>query len=63
MTVIEGNYDDAVGLAAQNAAKYGWVVIQDTAWEGYTDIPAKVMTSWISLMKSLGHARLQQHSH
>jgi hypothetical protein len=40
--VIEGNYDDAVRLAAENSQKFGWVVVQDTAWEGYSDIPTKV---------------------
>lgn len=44
--VIEGNYDDAVRLAAQNAEKYGWVVVQDTAWEGYKDIPAWIMQGY-----------------
>lgn len=33
------NYDDAVRLANKHAGDYGWVIIQDTAWEGYTDIP------------------------
>ena len=28
------NYDDAVRLAALER-KNGWVVVQDTAWEGY----------------------------
>lgn len=35
-------YDDAVRLANSNAEKYGWVMVQDTSWEGYQDIP-----SWI----------------
>jgi diaminopropionate ammonia-lyase len=37
--ITEFNYDDAIRLANENAEKYGWVIIQDTAWEGYTDIP------------------------
>lgn len=37
------NYDDAVRLANDNAKKYGWHVVQDTAWEGYEEIP-----NWIT---------------
>lgn len=44
--ITELNYDDAVRLAADNARKYGWVVVQDTAWEGYEDIPAWIMQGY-----------------
>lgn len=41
------NYDDCVRLAASEAAKteHG-VVVQDTAWEGYEDIPAWIMQGY-----------------
>ncbi|HML33055.1 diaminopropionate ammonia-lyase [Sporomusa sphaeroides] len=45
-SIIEGNYDDAVRLAAENAEKYGWVVVQDTAWDGYEEIPAWIMQGY-----------------
>ncbi|HWR07038.1 diaminopropionate ammonia-lyase [Sporomusa sp.] len=45
-TIIDGNYDDAVRLAAENAAKYGWVVVQDTAWDGYEEIPTWIMQGY-----------------
>ncbi|MDH3413542.1 MAG: diaminopropionate ammonia-lyase, partial [Gammaproteobacteria bacterium] len=38
-----GNYDQAVHRAAQEAEKNGWVVVSDTSYEGYTDIPRDVM--------------------
>ncbi len=38
-----GNYDEAVHRAAQEAEKNGWVVVSDTSYEGYTDIPRDVM--------------------
>ena len=45
-SIQDMNYDDAVRLAAENAKKYGWVVVQDTAWEGYEDIPAWIMQGY-----------------
>jgi diaminopropionate ammonia-lyase len=49
--ITEFNYDGAVRLAASNAEKYGWVVIQDTAWEGYEDIPAWIMQGYSTMAK------------
>lgn len=45
-SIMDMNYDDAVRLAAENARKYGWVVVQDTAWEGYEDIPSWIMQGY-----------------
>ncbi len=45
--ITDLNYDDAVRLAAKNSAKTpNSVVIQDTAWEGYTDIPTWIMQGY-----------------
>jgi diaminopropionate ammonia-lyase len=41
-----GNYDDAVRLAAANAANNGWFVVSDTSYEGYTDVPQNVMQGY-----------------
>jgi diaminopropionate ammonia-lyase len=40
------NYDAAVRLAAADARRHSWTVIQDTAWEGYRDIPAWIMQGY-----------------
>lgn len=45
-SILDMNYDDAVRLTAEHAEKYGWVVVQDTAWEGYTDIPTWIMQGY-----------------
>lgn len=44
--ITEYNYDDAVRLSASQAQKHGWVIVQDTAWEGYEDIPAWIMQGY-----------------
>jgi len=46
-TIIDGNYDDAVRLAASESAKLpGSVFVQDTAWEGYEKIPGWIMQGY-----------------
>ncbi|MFZ5651977.1 MAG: diaminopropionate ammonia-lyase [Bacillota bacterium] len=47
--ITDLNYDDAVRLAAENAEKYGWVIVQDTAWEGYYDIPTWIMQGYATM--------------
>lgn len=49
-TIIDGNYDDAVRLSDEMAKKHGWIVIQDTAWEGYEDIPTWIMQGYGTLI-------------
>lgn len=44
--VTEMNYDDTVRLTMKNAAEKGWVIVQDTAWEGYTQIPTWIMQGY-----------------
>ena len=41
-----GNYDDSVREADTTAAREGWVVVSDTSWPGYTDIPRDVMQGY-----------------
>ena len=47
MTIEDVNYDDCVRMAAAEAAetKHG-VMVQDTAWEGYEEIPAWIMQGY-----------------
>ena len=44
--VRDVNYDESVRLTAQEADEKGWVVVQDTAWEGYEDIPLWIMQGY-----------------
>lgn len=45
-SITDLNYDDAVRLANSQAEKNGWVMVQDTAWEGYEDIPRWIMQGY-----------------
>jgi len=49
-TIIEGNYDDAVHLAAEQAQEQGYVLVQDTALPGYQEIPARIMQGYLTIV-------------
>lgn len=44
--ITDGNYDETVRLANRMASENGWVIVQDTAWEGYEDIPKWIMQGY-----------------
>jgi diaminopropionate ammonia-lyase len=46
VTVRDMNYDESVKMTAREADERGWTVIQDTAWEGYTDVPFWTMQGY-----------------
>ena len=43
---IDGDYDDSVRIAREEADRYGWHVVSDTSWEGYTEPPRDVMAGY-----------------
>lgn len=45
-SITDMNYDEAVRLANSQAETKGWVMVQDTAWEGYEDIPTWIMQGY-----------------
>jgi diaminopropionate ammonia-lyase len=59
-TITDLNYDDAVRLSKKMAAEHGWVIIQDTAWSGYEDIPTWIMQGYATLaVEALEQMRAQ----
>ena len=49
-TITDLNYDDTVRLASQRAEENGWVLVQDTAWDGYEEIPAWIMQGYTTII-------------
>ena len=46
-TIEDVNYDDCVRMAATAASKTpNGIIVQDTAWEGYEDVPAWIMQGY-----------------
>ena len=57
--ITDLNYDGAVRLADEMGKKHGWILVQDTAWEGYTDIPSWIIQGY-STMGSEAHSQLPE---
>ncbi|AOH47042.1 diaminopropionate ammonia-lyase [Selenomonas sp. oral taxon 920] len=51
------NYDDTVRHAANLAKEKGWVLVQDTAFEGYTERPLWIMQGYTTL----AHEAVEQY--
>jgi diaminopropionate ammonia-lyase len=43
-------YDDTVRYVSQLAKENGWVLVQDTAWEAYVDIPKFIMQGYFTIV-------------
>ena len=48
-SITDLNYDDTVRFAAQCEKEKGWVLVQDTAWEGYEKIPTWIMQGYTTM--------------
>ena len=50
VTVLGGSYDEAVAAAARAAAEAdGGLLVQDTAWDGYVEIPSWIVEGYATL--------------
>ena len=47
--ILDVGYDDAVRYAAQMAQENGWHLVQDTSWEGYTEIPQWIAQGYTTM--------------
>ena len=50
---IDGNYDQSVEMAANDANKNGWHIISDTSYEGYMEVPRDIMAGYTVLAKEI----------
>ena len=48
-SITEWNYDDTVRYASKLAEENGWVLVQDTSWEGYEQIPSWIMQGYMTM--------------
>lgn len=53
-----GNYDATVAAAARFAADTGGVLVQDTAWDGYVEVPGWIVDGYSTLFEEID-AQLQ----
>ncbi len=55
VTVVDGTYDDAVLRAAEEASTT-CLVVSDTSWEGYEEIPARVIEGYSTIFNEIDDA-------
>ena len=48
-SITDLSYDDAVRLAKTRAEQNGWVLVQDTSWPGYEEIPTWIMQGYTTM--------------
>lgn len=51
--ITDKNYDETVRMCAELAEENGWVLVQDTAWDGYEDIPHWIMKGYAAIAKEI----------
>ena len=49
VAITDLSYDDTVLLAKEMSEKHGWILIQDTAWDGYEKIPTWIIQGYLTL--------------
>ena len=50
VTVTDVNYDDSVRLITKRANDNGWLLVQDTAWDDYEEIPRAIMQGYLTMV-------------
>lgn len=50
---VAGNYDESVALAFRESAAHGWIVVSDTSWHGYEDIPRLVTQGYTAMVREV----------
>lgn len=51
--ITELNYDRTVEYAASLAEQNGWILIQDTSWEGYEIIPKWIIEGYLTIAEEI----------
>lgn len=59
VTITPWNYDDTVNYVNKCAAQNGWVLVQDTSWEGYEQVPKWIMQGYTTMAQEVA-AELEQ---
>lgn len=50
---LDAHYDQTCARAREESKKEGWQLVQDTAWEGYEEIPALIMSGYLTHFQEL----------
>lgn len=58
---VDGNYDESVRQAADDAAANGWFIVSDTSYEGYMELPRQVMAGYTVMTEEILSQLAQGH--
>src|SRR6201999_1709563 len=59
VTPVDGSYDEAVGQATEEGGEPAAVLVQDTAWGGYEQVPGWIVEGYATLFAEID-AQLDQ---
>jgi diaminopropionate ammonia-lyase len=62
VTVIDGDYDAAVRAAEARARESGGILLQDMAWQGYSEIPRWIMAGYTTILQEIENTVLASKS-
>lgn len=62
-SITDLKYDDVVRMASEQAEKHGWVLVQDTAWPGYEEIPGWIITGYGTMAAEIVEAMPEPPTH
>ncbi len=51
-----GDYEASMAAAQQEARDHGWVLLSDSSWPGYLDVPARVMKGYLVMAAEMVEA-------
>jgi len=51
--ITELNYDKTVALAKKLAKENGWILVQDTSWEGYEETPRHIIEGYLTMAQEI----------
>jgi Xaa-Pro dipeptidase len=60
--VVNGSYDLAVEEVKKKALDNNWLLVSDTSWEGYTEIPTNIMIGYSTIFREIEKQRINKQS-
>ncbi len=48
--ILDKTYDECVEYTASLAREHGWILVQDTSWDGYEEIPELIMKGYTTML-------------
>ena len=63
VTITQWNYDNTVNYVNQCAEENGWVLVQDTSWDGYEQVPQWIMQGYTTMAQEAAEQLTELPTH